>query len=333
MNNPILEVAIGLSFIYLLLALMCTTANEMIAGWMNTRAKTLEQGIARMLGDPALKAKLYQHPLIRSLAKSDKDKPSYIPSDKFALALMDLVTGPGRAADDETALKAGAKATGGHFAEVMEAVLHDGHPERVQAQKKIEAWFDASMDRVSGWYKRKSYISTLLLAALITLLMNADTIQITKRLWVDPSLRASLVEQAKSRVQREETLPTVEYSDPDNPDSGTPIKVEEHPISQQERALLEELMGWTADWGERDRISNGGSNGTSNANSGPGWRTVYFQWVGWLLKEHLLGWILSGLAISLGAPFWFDTLNRFMRVRNAGVSPKESEKAKAGAAA
>lgn len=320
MSNPILEVAIGVSFIYLLLALMCTTANEMIAGWLNARAKTLEQGIARMLGNSNLKARLYQHPLIKSMSESDKSLPSYIPADKFAVALMNLLGGDG-GPPNATALLEGAKAAGGHLPGVMGAILHDRELDRDQIQKKVEVWFDQSMDRVSGWYKRKAQCNALLLAALITLLMNADTVQIIKRLWVDPSLRASVVEQAKARVQKEETLPTAKYNDPDNPDSGEPIRVEYPAVSQQEQELLEQLMGWTSDWGVHDRLVS--------ENAGASWFSVQTLWLGWLVKNRLLGWILSALAISLGAPFWFDLLNRFMRVRNAGVSPQESDKTKA----
>lgn len=321
MNNPILEVAIGISFIYLLLALMCTTANEMIAGWLNIRAKTLEQGIERMLGTKELKDKLYQHPLIKSMAENDKSIPSYIPADKFATALVSQLGGAGGASNVAT-LESGAKAAGGHLPEVMNAILHDPQLNPAQIQKKVEEWFDQSMDRVSGWYKRKAQLSTLLLAIGITLATNADTVLIMRRLWLDPSLRASVVEQAKSRVQQQpEALPTATYSDPDNPDSGEPVKVEYPPISDQEHELLAQFMGWGSDWEEHARLVS--------QNAGAGWFPVMTQWLVFLLKNRLLGWILSALAISLGAPFWFDTLNRFMRVRNAGVSPKESDKTKA----
>ena len=42
-----------------------------------------------------------------------------------------------------------------------------------------------------------------------------------------------------------------------------------------------------------------------------------------MLKTHWLGWLLTSIAVSLGAPFWFDTLNRFMNIRNAGRAPDE----------
>jgi hypothetical protein len=42
--------------------------------------------------------------------------------------------------------------------------------------------------------------------------------------------------------------------------------------------------------------------------------------------HHLLGWFITALAATLGAPFWFDTLNRLMSIRSAGKSPEEDPK-------
>jgi hypothetical protein len=40
------------------------------------------------------------------------------------------------------------------------------------------------------------------------------------------------------------------------------------------------------------------------------------------MGNSLLGWIVTALAVSLGAPFWFDMLNKIMVVR-ATVKPHE----------
>ena len=50
------------------------------------------------------------------------------------------------------------------------------------------------------------------------------------------------------------------------------------------------------------------------------------------LLRLLAGWLITAIALSLGAPFWFDTLNKFMVVRGT-VKPQEksqSEKSKDG---
>jgi hypothetical protein len=42
----------------------------------------------------------------------------------------------------------------------------------------------------------------------------------------------------------------------------------------------------------------------------------------WLVK--VLGWLVTGLAVSLGAPFWFDLLNRVVDLRGAGRRPEST---------
>src|SRR5207237_1721155 len=107
---PILEVAIGLIFVYLLLPLMCTAANATIAAITKRRASFLEKGIYSLLGDdPDLTNKLLEHPLVASLAPKEGAIPSYLPASKFALALMDVLTGKGKEADDADALRTGIK--------------------------------------------------------------------------------------------------------------------------------------------------------------------------------------------------------------------------------
>jgi hypothetical protein len=67
-------------------------------------------------------------------------------------------------------------------------------------------------------------------------------------------------------------------------------------LSDKERDLLGQLVGWHSDWRQK-------------------WS--------WLTP---LGWILTILAISMGAPFWFDMLNKVMNIRFAGRSPDEKAK-------
>jgi hypothetical protein len=44
---------------------------------------------------------------------------------------------------------------------------------------------------------------------------------------------------------------------------------------------------------------------------------------GWILK--FLGCLWTGLALSLGAPFWFDLLQKFMNIRGAGTNPDDEK--------
>jgi hypothetical protein len=118
-NSAILDVAIGMIFVYLLLSLMCSAANELIEIALKKRAIDLERGIRELLvpgsgsGKSDLVASLYNHPLVNGLFGGRYEDtriaskwryifrtklPTYIPSRSFALALMDLVL-PGSPAD------------------------------------------------------------------------------------------------------------------------------------------------------------------------------------------------------------------------------------------
>ena len=51
MGSPIIEVFIGLVFVYLLLSVVCSAVKEMISQALGMRAKNLHHGIARLLPD------------------------------------------------------------------------------------------------------------------------------------------------------------------------------------------------------------------------------------------------------------------------------------------
>src|SRR5258706_15706995 len=101
-NSQILDVAIGMIFIYLLLSLMCSAANEVIESLLKKRAKHLEQGLRELLQNQDLVAKVSPPPPPNPLfggryIPPTSTLPSYIPSSNFPLALMDLLS-PGQAA-------------------------------------------------------------------------------------------------------------------------------------------------------------------------------------------------------------------------------------------
>ena len=89
--EAILDVAIGLIFMWLILSIATMSIQEWIASYLKWRAKDLETAIQRLLGDKVWAEQLYNHPLIEGLSKKTGIKPSYIPANKFALALFDIV--------------------------------------------------------------------------------------------------------------------------------------------------------------------------------------------------------------------------------------------------
>ena len=73
-GSAILEVAIGIIFIYLLISIICSAIREGIEAWLKTRAAYLEYGIRELLHDTkaeGIAKSFYNHPLIYSLFADD----------------------------------------------------------------------------------------------------------------------------------------------------------------------------------------------------------------------------------------------------------------------
>ncbi len=300
-NSTILDVIIGLIFVYLLLSILCTAANECVAALTRRRGKMLKKGIQQLLGnqpdgsDALLKA-FNEHPLISSMMH-DANHPTYLAPRTFTAVVTDLLTAAQPGSIQFSHLEAGAKALpDGDVKKSVLALIQRSNNDLETAQRAIEGWFNDAMDRVTGWYKRRTQVWTIVIAVALTVVANADTIKITRQLWTDPVLRAAVVEEAKVRAQKPRPTVSVEYKDEDDPTNPTVTRNEGNQLSGKERELLGQLIGWHGPFRE-----------------GLGWNT-------------LLGWLLTALALSMGAPFWFDMLNKIMNVRFAGKSPDEKSK-------
>jgi hypothetical protein len=300
LGSAVLDVAIGLAFVYLLLALICTTANEWIAGLFKTRSKLLREGISQLLdSEPGLLDAFYKHPLVRSLMPGGKP-PAYIPARTFASAVIDLLS-PGPHKDIGSLQNGLERLKDDDLKVAFTSLIRDPRIGIDEVHERIEGWFEDAMDQVSGWYKRKTQIWTLLVALGLTIAVNADTLKIVRHLWTDPALRSAVVEEAKARAAEPRPSVEVEYKDVSDPMKPTVRALDPNRIRDRELELMEQLLGW-----------------------GPEEKRTDQQPFDWFLR--IVGWILSATAISLGAPFWFDVLNKFINVRSAGKSPSEAAK-------
>ena len=318
-NSSVVDVGIGLIFVYLILGLMCTTVNEWWAQFTEMRAKNLKAGIQGLL--PGLADEFYQHALVKSLSKSGAN-PSYIPARAFAFALLDLLAKKTPAAAATTPLAAIkssiASLPASDTKQSLELLLQHSDDDLVVFQKHVETWFDDAMDRVSGWYKKKSQILTALVAAGITIFANADSVQIARKLFLNPTLRDKIVQEAAAQSKQPQGQ-----------------SQEAQGLTPQEKADLGELTGWSTEFKSFHRLQATQANKPSsqiiaagNDDSFPGLdfitqQGVFWPWLWTIVPGHLLGWLLTAIAVSLGAPFWFDTLNKFMNIRSAGTAPNE----------
>ncbi|HEY4085688.1 MAG TPA: hypothetical protein VGM43_07100 [Bryobacteraceae bacterium] len=299
-GSEVLDVALGLIFIYLVLSLICSAACEAIEAVLKSRSLYLKRGLQELLNDPsgkALVAELYSHPLVCSLFTGQYDPskggnlPSYIPPANFALALMDIVgvakAAKGAAGSPEAeTIRTTLVAYAAKNPAVSQALLTLGHTtdfDLNRMRSAIEGWYNSSMDRVSGWFKRRTHWVVLALGLIIAVGINADTILITNSLATDKSLRASLVLAASEDAKRTDAIASQNF--------------------QNDMQTIREAglpLGWTTSASSSHRVPQ--------------------TWREWLVK--ILGLILTTFAISLGGPFWFDLLNQFMVVRST-IKPQE----------
>jgi hypothetical protein len=221
-----------------------------------------------------------------------------------------------------------------NLAATVESVLAGTKTDEEQIQA-LGIWYDQVMERVSGWYKRHAQAWIRTFAVIVVVALNADTLQITNLLWMDPTLRQQVVEQASARVKQPppQTV-AVDYTDSDETapeetpgDVGTAgDSSDKHlGVTTEQLQLLNQVGNWHAD---RDLLDHNLADWDANHARDPksGSRNgVYVKWVGYLLGRHALGWFLSVVAVSLGAPFWFGALNRLVNIRNAGKAPAKQQ--------
>ena len=309
-GSLVLDVVIGLVFVYLLLSMICTAANEMIASMLALRARNLARGIANLLADRRIKGLdelFYEHPLIKSLYQGTR-KPSYVPSRTFALAFLDGIV-PFKADGTELMpeIRSAVEALPGdsELKRQLLILLQQSGGDYAKLLASIETWFDDSMTRVSGWYKRQSQVITLIVALLLTGITNADTLKITKALSTDSALRAAVVAQAQEFARQQPA--------PKGPQTGKELKTVTPSSAAGGKESPEPPQRPTSE--PKDTIAQ--SMETLQQLGIPlGWQAAPKQ-EDWINK--IIGLLLTTFAITLGAPFWFDILNRVTKIRSTGA--------------
>ena len=252
----------------------------------------------------SLTALIFDHPLLRSMMQPDPSPdatrsrvPPYVSSEIFARALIDTLV-PNHAGSIT-------------FTDVREAIdeLNPRMPARTallsladQSQggleefiSNVETWYDAQMDRVSGWYKRWAKRWIIVVATLLCVLGNIDAYAIAHTLYRDPVLRTAAVAQVQQGQACEAPGQRPE-------DQVSCVRNLVDAVNGTGRVVL-----WPED------CPSSPSACVSPPGNAPGTSD-------WLIK--LLGLAITIAAAALGAPFWFDALNRLVNLRNTGKIPE-----------
>jgi hypothetical protein len=198
-----------------------------------------------------------------------------------------------------------------------------------QLRTNIEEWYTNSMERLTGWYKRRAQLSTLLIGLIMALLLNVDSLMLASRFWSEPYRVDSVLSQVEVYVGTQS--------------DDSPNLLEQQGLSSFLQILksMQLPIGWFSVPGSS--ISQDGITDIdaacmlfpSREQDIYGFRIgsqciqlintpIPSDITGWLLKT--LGLLMTGLSISQGAPFWFDILKKIINIRFTGLNPAEVAK-------
>lgn len=327
LGSLILDVALGVILIFLIVSLLATALREAIESKMKSRAVYLEKGLRELLGDTdeaggMLKA-FYRHPLIYSLYKGDYetnnsrraggDLPTYIPSKNFADAIIDLaIRGPLEseyaAAQIAPNLSVAALRQNASRLEnplLIRAVLvaaDHADNDLSKVAENLQTWFDSSMERVSGRYKRTTHFWLFGIGLVLAVGLNINTLRIADGLWRDKTLRETLVNRAAAIAQDTAYQHTLR----DTLSRRADLKK-----TMADLQALTLPIGWS-DTAKREAEGN--------------WKAGLGSFALYALLA-LFGYLLTALAVTLGAPFWFDLLNKVITLRST-VKPRDTSQDK-----
>jgi hypothetical protein len=328
MLSTILDVALGLVLLYTILSVLTSAINELISGLMNWRSKHLVSFIGSILKDSGYTVdQFFENTLIvPQTADGNKQKPpAYVKASDFSLAVLDLLssttsvsaqnitTAQAQAAAEPAAGKkldadnwralAAKLPPGSPLKKVMMTTLSQAEDDVEKARVLLENWYDSSMERVSGWYKGRTQLWLLLISALIVGVMNIDTITVANRLLKNPALREGLAAQAAlsaEELQIRQELAQTQPAETSDPAEYTSVSATTVSSAYYTLDALNLPIGWSF---------------PIPGLTEPG-DFLYF------LVRKLIGLAVTVFAVSQGAPFWFDMLNKLTNLRYNGRPPE-----------
>lgn len=329
--DAILEVAIGLVFTWLVLSVAVMEIQNWISARLEMRARFLEASILEMFSNQqSLVDQFYAHPAIVALSRLDKKgrlkRPASIPSVVFAETAIEVLLNAGKfgqevpvgsmSYDRMASSIEETKSTHPDLSRLMDHLfpqsLHKGGKSLPQGmddfvvrlvvyRANVEKWFDNAMEKASGVYKDNALAWAFGIGLALAVVFNIDTVNITRKLWQEPTIRQALVAQADTYVLEDGIQ-----------------NIAQAPGYFDSLALP---IGWTTVPAPDPSacFSHLSPDGKFFFRTGGECRLlvnvpVATDMIGWLVK--LMGFVISAFATRQGAPFWYDLLKKLLGMRN-----------------
>ncbi|WP_157716106.1 hypothetical protein [Roseivirga echinicomitans] len=304
-NSQILDIVLGFSFLFFLFSTLVTLLVEYASSKMDLRAKNLKKGIIKLLDDPegqGLSKFFFEHPLIRGLSENGNKGFSNLSGDKFSKVLMDVLRTGGDSQkvgresnfDNYTITQSIDKVGKDKFKDpdgsetlgLIKTFSKEASEDIKEFQNKLESWFDEQGDQMKDWFSREIKKVTLITSVILVLLFNIDTVRIYEALSQNEQLRIQFANSA------------FEYFkiNPKEGEEKEGVDTPQEKLTQFYSGSLEKPidllgLGWPQSW-------------------------AYYKEDGLRMLWAPFGMALSVLAISFGAPFWYDVISRVNQLRN-----------------
>lgn len=180
-----------------------------------------------------------------------------------------------------------------------------------QLHTEVETWFNHGMERASGVYRRNVRGVGLMIGLAIAFTLNADTFYMFQRLSTDSAIRSSIVQTAERIEIQAITTPQQLSEDPSN--EGISNEGISNGVGGNLRSIGNAVEEALAEY----PLPIGRTEAVIAAQ-----RAAQADWPVPFIPLRFLGWIVTAIALSMGASFWFDLLRKVMSVRASGDQPK-----------
>ncbi len=326
LNSAIIDIAIALSYIFFLLGLIVSTVNEVIMTMLQKRRKILQFAIRNLLYDehwPPVAEKIFQTPFINSLTLHPSHFPSYISARNFSQALFSVIKNghevPGMSvAKIRELINSEDSIIKGETRVFLLTLLDDAHEDAEKFRDLVERFYDEAMERTSGWYKKSVRKWLFAIGLLIAVVLNVDTVHITRSLWLDQSLSAKTADLVQEDLKNiDVTSGSVVYVSSIGKDTLGKITKSDTIANAELNNAIKSVKNVKVTLAQTD-IPMGWSG--KNIPEGKTQMELNISWA-----TKIIGWLLTAMALQLGAPFWFDLLNKIVNIRGSGNKPERSK--------
>jgi hypothetical protein len=315
--------------------------------------------------DKKLIKTFYEYPSIKYLGESSwHSKPAYMDASNFSQTLIYMLRGQTYDGTNQqmilikTALFVSQKAEdysgtkitiGKETLSHLQKIYFDSNGDIDRFRALLEKWYNDTMQRASGWYKRQTQLILFLSGWLLAFSFNVDTISIYNILAKDKTARDNLVQLAISASPKYDSIVSkTELHTGFKKDTVVRTIDKTNYISRNDTVLngtkkiiLEDMdkAGSIVAFGWPDKDSckvcdslksilvatkASDSPNIKHLNALIQYYNKYYKCNGipyQTTSTRWIGWLLTALAISLGAPFWFDLLSKFIQLRGTGTKP------------